>query len=253
MKGWQIFLHSLRQVFNNLEGALRVSAVLYVGQAVLGLALLQTVSPWGDSVNADAMRAMMMAGEFPWASMLVVVLVAVVCNLWIAVGWHRYVLTNERPAFLPVFLGDRIWAYFLRGVLVGLILIPVFIIVGLVVGVLAAAGGPPVAAVAAVLLAVPVWIAGLRMSASLPGIALGAQTGIGQAWAATKEDMGTFVALAVIVAVSSFAISLVGSLAFQAIGLRLVWDFAFGWVQLMVGVSILTTLYGHYIEKRALL
>jgi hypothetical protein len=51
----------------------------------------------------------------------------------------------------------------------------------------------------------------------------------------------------------SFAVALVGTLAFQAIGLGLVWDFVFGWVQLMVGVSILTTLYGHYIEKRPLM
>ena len=210
MKGWQIFMHSLRQVFNNLEGALRVSAVLYVGQAVLGLLLLQTVSPWGESANPDGMRTMMMAGDFPWASLIVVVLVAVICNLWIAVGWHRYVLTNEKPALLPALLGDRMWAYFLRGLMIGLILIPVFIVVGLVVGFLAAAGGPPLAAIAAV-------------------------------------------ALAVILAVLSFAVALVGTLAFQAIGLGLVWDFVFGWVQLMVGVSILTTLYGHYIEKRPLM
>jgi hypothetical protein len=253
MKGWQIFMHSLRQVFNNLEGALRVSAVLYVGQAVLGLLLLQTVSPWGESANPDGMRTMMMAGDFPWVSLIVVVLVAVICNLWIAVGWHRYVLTNEKPALLPALLGDRMWAYFLRGLMIGLILIPVFIVVGLVVGVLAAAGGPPLAAIAAVALAVPVWITGLRMSASLPGVALGVETGIGQAWNATKEDMGAFVALAVILAVLSFAVALVGTLAFQAIGLGLVWDFVFGWVQLMVGVSILTTLYGHYIEKRPLM
>lgn len=249
MKGWQIFLHSLRQVFNNLDGALRVSAALYVAQALIAVVLFQGAVGLGD----EATQTMMLQGNFPWGSFVVVLVVAVICNLWIAVGWHRYVLTNEKPAFLPTFRGDRVWAYFLRGLVIAIILIPVLFLVGLVVGAFAAAGANALAAVAAVVIAVPVWIIGLRMSASLPGIALGVETGIGAAWNATKDDWGTFVSLAVILALLSFGLGLIGSLAFQAIGLGFIWELAFGWVQLMVGVSILTTLYGHYIEKRQLM
>lgn len=253
MKGWQIFLHSLRQVSNNLDGALRVSALLYVVQALVGLVLFRGFSVLGGSGSQQSMRDMMMGGNFPWISMVVFLLVAVVCNLWIAVGWHRYVLTNEKPTLLPTFRGDRIWAYFLRGFVIGLILIPVAFVVGLLVGVVAATGMGPLTAVAAVLFGVPVWIVGLRMSVSLPGVALGSETGIGDAWNATKDDWGTFVALAVILAILSFGLGLIGTLIFGSIGLGILWDFAFGWVQLMVGVSILTTLYGHYIEKRQLM
>jgi len=34
--------------------------------------------------------------------------------------------------------------------------------------------------------------------------------------------------------------------------LALLWTLATGWVIMVVGVSILTTIYGHYVEGRAL-
>jgi hypothetical protein len=48
--------------------------------------------------------------------------------------------------------------------------------------------------------------------------------------------------------VNTFAVNLfAGNFA-----LSLIWQCVFGWISVMVGLSVLTTLYGHYIEKRAL-
>ena len=82
MKGLQIFRHSVRQVTGNLEGALRVSGVLYAVQVVIGLIL-------GFGMMANAQMGPGAMGSFGFGA-LAVLLVAVVTGLWIAVGWHRW-------------------------------------------------------------------------------------------------------------------------------------------------------------------
>ena len=59
---------------------------------------------------------------------------AIVTGLWIAVGWHRFVLLGERASLVPVFRGDRMWAYFLYSLGYGLILILIGAIWGGIVG-----------------------------------------------------------------------------------------------------------------------
>jgi hypothetical protein len=44
---------------------------------------------------------------------------------------------------------------------------------------------------------------------------------------------------------SAFSINLVS-------GIWLLWDVAFYWITTMLGISILTTIYGHVVEGRAL-
>ncbi|MES2433107.1 MAG: hypothetical protein V4586_04705 [Pseudomonadota bacterium] len=258
MKAWQIFTHSVRQVFGNMEAAVRVSGVLYLAQVLVQFAILGSLL----SLSEAERQAMIESGRFPWSGMLIFLLVAVVGSLWIAVGWHRYVLTEERPGIVPPFHGDRILGYFGKGLLIGLILAIPAVIAGAIAGGVAAAfihpssgGGVNIVAItlATYLVLLPIGALLMRLSTMLPGAALRAGVPILSGWEATKGETGTFFALVVIWAVIAGLIQVIGAYAFGSLSiLALVWQVVSEWVILMVGISILTTLYGHYIEKRPL-
>ena len=93
-----------------------------------------------------------------------------------------------------------------------------------------------------------------RLSLSLPAAALGEPMGFGASWGATKGAGGDILVLAILSVVAAVVIDLPPAFIFPNLTiLAVAWQFATGWVILMVGVSILTTLYGHYVERRPLL
>jgi hypothetical protein len=253
MKGWNIFVHSVRLVFTNLTAALKISAVFYIAQIVLGLMLGLSVYE-GDA----AMQAQMTAGDFPWLWFVLLLVFALVTNLWIAVAWHRYILTGEQPGIIPPFHGDRILGYFGKGILIGLILILPAMLAVFVGGAVAfplIGGSMENILVPAIMLVVllPIWVAGLRLGTALPGVALRAGERLGSGWEATKGHAGTLIVVAICTLVATLVLELIG-VGLAGLGEMpvMVWSLVTAWVTTMVGVSILTTLYGHYIEKREL-
>jgi hypothetical protein len=78
----RIFLHSLRQVFGNLGGALQVSGILMIAQ----FAVILTIGP-PVATDEAGLRQMMMQGQ----SGRIVLFGLVSTFLWlrIVVGWHR--------------------------------------------------------------------------------------------------------------------------------------------------------------------
>lgn len=250
MSGLRIFTHSLRQVTGNLEGAIRVSLLPYAIQIGISLLLL-------GHVEALAMAPEDMGGGIPLV-ILPVILVVLITALWIAVAWHRYVLRNERPAgLLPAFLPDRIGAYFLRSLGIGLIVIAAAFVIGLVVSLVAGMLVPP-SVVAGLLMGllvyVPVVVIALRLSAALPGSALGDDSDFMAGWRATEGKSGDLIGLAVITVALNLALGLIGTYVFSGLPILAIgWDAIVGWFVMMVGISILTTLYGHYVEGRPLL
>lgn len=246
MKGWQIFVHSVRQVFGNLNAALRVSGVLF---------LVQIVASFGiGTVFLGRMEHGMGAGY--GFSVALIMLVSIVMSLWIAVGWHRYVLRVELPGLVPAWHGGRMLAYFGVSLLIGLTLLPFAIVFALIGAGFSAVVGPNVdlftAAVGMFLVLLPAFIVSLRLSAILPGVALGQELAFSAGWKATKGETPTFAVLTVVVIVAALVIQIPARLFGEFSLLGFIWSIGASWVQLMVGVSLLTTLYGHYIEKRPL-
>ena len=184
-------------------------------------------------------------------------LVAVVTGLWIAVGWHRFVLLGEAPGIVPVFRGDRIWAYFLRSLGYGIILVVAAVLCGGIVvyvlrWVLMFSWGMALNAMA-VLVYPPLLVIAFRLTTGLPGAALGADAPFLAGWNATAGKTGDFIGLALVIVVIIVVLELIGFLVISRIMvLSLIWSFLIGWLRMILGVSILTTLYGHYIEKREL-
>ncbi|MDP3197438.1 hypothetical protein [Tabrizicola sp.] len=251
----RIFLHSIRQVFGNLSGALQVSGVLMLVQFAVLLTL-------GRSMPTDeaGMRQMMMQGDMPWGRIVLGALVSTVLWLWIVVGWHRYILLGERPKLVPAFRFDRMLGYFGKSLLIGLIILPLALILGFIGGGIASGlvhgGGNviPALVVMGLFVYVPLAVVGMRLGTMLPGAALEPGVPVFSGWEATRGV--TLTILGVVVLSVGFALVL------EFIGMRvfgdpmsipsLIYELVKQWVIALVGASILTTLYGHYVEKRPL-
>ncbi len=251
MKGMQIFTHSLRQVTGNLPAALKISGLLYGVQLLVGLLL----TGLGASATMNGGPGMGFG-----VGAIISLIVLVITGLWIAVAWHRYVLLVEEPTnFLPEMKPEPMKAYFLRGLLFGVILVIAGAVLGAVVGGifggLAMRLGPVFfMLIMALLVQIPIFVIFFRLAAALPGAAIGVDHPITAGWDATKDEWVPMLQLALIVGVCVWVINVIGLFAFGSIAiLSFLWQAVTGWLVMMVGVSILTTLYGHYIQKRPLL
>ena len=257
MKGLDIFLHSLKQVLGNLSGAIQVSAIPYAIQFVAAFVLTRpdkTASMAGDPMA-------MMQNQPSIVAVLLSLLVTIATSVWIAVAWHRFVLKNEVPSgFVPPIHADRMLGYFLRALGIGLICIVLFLLLGFVAGLIGGAiayatGSILVTSIfVAVIVYFPIFVVTYRLSTSLPAPAVADGAGPFMAgWEATKGDTGTFIVLSVISAAILFANGFLSLYVFGgSMVLFLIWTLVFNWLATMVGLSILTTLYSHYVEKREL-
>ncbi len=257
MKGLSILLHAIGMVTSNLNAALRISAVLMGVQFVLAILLgVQFLYTGADTTN------MIMSGAYPYGSAGLMVIIQAVSALWIAVAWHRFVLREEEPgAALPVFNSAAILSYLWAGIIFVLVLIVVAIPFGILAGMLAAPlmASPTTgsATVSGLILFLVLWLPvtyiSYRLSPILPSAALQERMPLKEAWYATGASGAAFVVLAVASVLAAWVINLpVMLLAQISTFLAFVWAFAAQWAVLLVGVSVLTTIYGHYVEKRAL-
>ena len=93
-----------------------------------------------------------------------------------------------------------------------------------------------------------------RIALALPAIAVGKPITMGQAWEASKGMSGTIFGVALLLmAINGVATIFTGQIAMVFGPLAFLIDLAVQWTILMLGVSILTTFYGHLIEKRPLI
>ncbi|WP_353473493.1 hypothetical protein PVT71_05460 [Salipiger sp. H15] len=244
MKGWRIFLHSLRMVIDNIGTALRVSLVLYLVQVASQIATYLHPTETGP----DGMPASPLVIGVP---ALVLAVLAVLASLWIAVAWHRFVLTGEEPrGWLPRWHGGEILGYFGRSILIAFA-----IFVSLVVAAI------PVALIGAAIPALgPVLVFGLvglggylffRLGLILPAAAVGERLRLKEAWSATRDDDGAVVTLALVVIAGSLLVELPALIDDSAGSIvNLVYGLVINWFATMIGISVLTSLYGHFIERR---
>ncbi|NDW32060.1 hypothetical protein [Salipiger sp. PrR007] len=242
MKGWRIFVHSLRMVVDNIGTALRVSLVLYLVQAASQIATYlhaDDAGPDGLPVQVIGLPA------------LALVVLAVLASLWIAVAWHRFVLTGEEPrGWLPRWHGGEILGYFGRSILIALVIFLGMMISAIPVALIGAA----VPGLAPVLVFGLVGLGGylfFRLGLILPASAVGEKLTLKQAWRATAEDDGAVVTLAMLVIGGSLLVELPALIDNSAGSIvNLVYGLVINWFATMIGISVLTSLYGHFVEKR---
>lgn len=244
MKGYQIFLHSVKQVLGNFGPAIRISGILFLVQMIVMFAV-------GRSGVAEAIHGAQTMEPRHAGLTFLMFLVTLVSSLWIAVAWHRYILRVEEPqSILPAFHGQRLLAYLGYSLLIGLIMIIPAILLSMVAGMLATAGGMIGVLLGLLVMLVPIFLLTLRLCAALPAAALGEPLGLRGAWDATQGATVDFLVLAIIAGVASFILDL--PMMVLGMPLAMGWGVISAWLKTMVGASILTTIYGHYVERRPL-
>lgn len=240
--GISLFVHSVRLVLGDWRNALRISGLLYLIYAIPAL-ILALLFPT------------------PASSGFVVVIsaiLAIVAFVWIAVAWHRYVLLDEMPSGnLPAFDGRRMLSYGGYSLLLGVIAVVLSLVVSTIVGFIAIPLLSYVGVFITGLLALAaVLIVSYRLAPILPAIAIDKPITLAQTWEATKNANRPIIILAIVSAVAALVIDIPAVVLALAgpIGafLGMLWMLVTGWVKMILGVSIVTTLYGHYIEGRAI-
>lgn len=246
MLGFKIFAHAVRMVLNNWQDALRIGLVPVV--LTLGAVAL-VLSALGVPVRVGLVTSdVPMDGRFGTAIFLSSV-IWFIGIIWIFVNWHRYILLSEYPkGWMPPLRGDRIWAYFWKSFQIGLIAmlasIPAIFI--------AAAFGGLGIYVSLVWFAF-VMYAVFRISPVMPAVAVGQPLAFGEAWRATAPGASALVLVIILLMVMDFVMNVLGNAVMGvSVGLGLPIVIICSAATSLIGVSVLTTLYGHYIEKRVL-
>ena len=257
MQGWKIFTHSVRMVIGNLGPALRISGLLYFAYMVVNAYFILN---FGEAILV--LQHNMAKGYMPATlprglvfSLFLNMFVGLLSSLWISVLWHRYVLLEESPAtIIPPLNGPRLVSYFGKTVQLALMLIVFGVVIGMIVGM---ATGLLIGAAAAYF--VPLFVLGIllflsyRLGLVLPAAALNEPMAFTASWEKTKPAAGAIAQLAAIAVIFAVVIQIPSNMNPDPNSIvNLVYSYVMGWIAMMVGVSVLTTLYGIYAQGREL-
>ncbi len=191
-----------------------------------------------------------------------------VSSVWIAVGWHRYILLDERPiALWPRWNGVRLLSYLWRAVLIGLLLNLISILLGNLASFftsLASAydlsllsmnlpsGFPSFAWTIFLAVQSFIW---LRIGLVLPAAAVGKNVRFREAWQASQNRVTLLLLLVASILLFDAVRNSLFFLMHQELHsyyITKVGSFILTSLSVMIQISILTTLYGHLIEGREL-
>lgn len=261
--GGKIVEHSFRLLFRNLGDALKISVGPYLIAIVLSaIVLLATAVPLETALLAlrEGGQHQVPGGPLALLGFLIVFLIVLFVSGWVAVSWHRYVLREEYPGILPSLADKPIWAYVGRNLVLSLVLILIAIPLGFVLGLAVfpvasglSSDGAMIASVGLVLVLATIlfWMY-LRWGLVLPAIAVGRPMTMSDSWNATKPLSGAiFIAILILVALN-LVVSLVVGLVLGDNIVSAIISLVIDWISLMIGISILTTLYGHIVEGRTI-
>jgi len=257
MQGWNIFTHSVRMVFGNLGPALRISGLLYLAYIAVNVYFQLTYA-----ADLAALQRNMAMGHMPMAlpsgllgMMALNFIVALLTSLWIAVLWHRYVLLTENPdTVIPPLLARAIGAYLGKTIQLALMLAIVGLALGMLLGVAIGSllGSAAASIIPLLLLGVLLYLS-YRLGLVMPAVAINKPLAFKTSWEKTAAASGAIAQLAVIAVVFAIIIQIPSNMNPNATSIvNLVYTYVVGWMAMMVGVSVLTTLYGVYIEGREL-
>jgi hypothetical protein len=247
--------HALNSVRNNIAFAFRISWPWYAVIALVNL-VSTVIGEYVSGGNVEAYDDRL----FPLY--LVVGLINILGFASIAVNWHRYILLDEIPRSSDLFrLDDKTLRYFGNVLLITLTMIVVGIVIVLPIAVLAGFAQTPSIVIIGFLISLPVMmILFYRFSVKLPAIALGRRDFLFRdAWSATRGNslsiflVALFQVLAgigIFLALSLLVLGLVTVDEMLAVVLITVIQLAVGWVFAIFGITILTSLYGFFVENR---
>jgi hypothetical protein len=253
--------HALKSTWHNLPFAFRMSwpwLVLLIPFNLYFTTGLPELDPSTTDPVKQAAMVKAVLGFYATAAVSMVVYAS------IGVTWHRYILQDEQPQGLKTLrLDGTVWRYVGNTLLVALLAVFSILPLAIIFSVLLQVISAPVQALMpfyialAILIALPVTY---RFSLKLPAIAVGNKSfRFGDAWNVTRGSMPQLILLGGIVFLGLSVAGLVLGLAEQgvqaALGASGVFVFnilsqIISWVVAIFTITMLTSLYGFFVEKR---
>jgi hypothetical protein len=179
--------------------------------------------------------------------------IAGACALWFIVNWHRFILLEEYPqGWIPKFRGDRVLSYLGYSLLLVIVMLCGLVPVLIVQLVVLQSGNFEILAAVMVGMMFIISILFTRLSLILPAAAINKPLKISEAFSATRGSLGPIVVVTLLMFMASFTVSFVASL-FAVTSTQLLVELVVLPLHVFLAVlqvSILTTLYGHYVEGR---
>jgi hypothetical protein len=259
--------HAFRSTTDNIGFAFHVSwpwllMLLPLNVATNLYIVLNNIQPRGGAEPDIAALGRFFTASAPLA------IASIIAYASIAVNWHRYVLLDEIPqGWNRLRIDSLMWRYIGNFILILLVIMAatagaafVVTLAGLVVGSIVGEKTTTILLAPVVLvLYVYAILATYRLSVKLPSVALGrVDFSMKDAWRATGGNMWRllgvvclFVAAMLVVGVSMFAITFVFE-KFGTVGLSvsIAIQVMVNWVATIFGVTLLTSLYGYFVEGR---
>ena len=248
--------HALSSVRNNLAYAFRISWPWYaiMTPIVVVLMLLLNYVTAGNPEASPGTSALIN---------LVRGLITMLAFASVAVNWHRYILLDEVPSGSEVLrLDDKTWRYFGNALLLFLIILVTGIVIGFPAGFIGALFGSPeaVTIIVALIVAPVAGVMALRLGTKFPAIALGRPDfSMRDAWSATKgNNWPIFLVVLFEVVAIALSFGLLMLVAYIAGMISLTLSFiivialgiAFNWIITIFSITVLTSLYGFFVEGR---
>ncbi|MFV1529341.1 MULTISPECIES: hypothetical protein [unclassified Phaeobacter] len=249
MIGWTLFLHSVSMVQRNVPQLMRI--FLVPSLIAMGIAYLAIGGLLGDiGLQARGFDRNMFLSVL-WRIVGLWLVIGLI-GTWTVVAWHRYILLEEHPrGWLPALHKAEMGNYILG-------LIKLFFIGMLFFSVLALIGPALIQSLGMLglylLLAAGALIAifMFRFALVLPAAALGKPIGVSESLALTTGAFGTLFVLGLCLFGLQLVAELILFLVADAVLIAMVLEIAFSVVLAILNISALTTLYGYYVEKRAI-
>lgn len=257
MTAFSILRHAVEMIFRDRQNSLRLFVPLWVVTAGMPFFMINAfgVSMWGEtSLPADASQVL---------PILLGLLSQAVLTAGIVIAWHRFVLLDEVPgpvwprvslAILGIYVLKGAGLFFLLMLLLLLVSIPAFMLGGsasAIIAVLLMIGVPAMLALSVLY---------FRWSLILPAAAVGRTLTMRQAREVTEGQGMLLLFLILLYFVFSFAVGLafgavqgmLGAFGTVPVPLALALDGGMNAFLVLVWASILTTLYGVFVEGREL-
>ncbi|MBO6918224.1 MAG: hypothetical protein JJ858_07330 [Rhizobiaceae bacterium] len=255
-----LFLKAITQIFSNWKMAIRVSLPLAVVLAFImatGSSIFQDFDPTNLQIFSIQNTAIILLSS--------VIFWVFSCST--AVAWHRYILLGEQPhGFVIVGKRDRILPYLigtlivtLFSILVALILTFGFGILGSIfVGVLPSEIGLVLSLLVSLIGGAIFYTFILALSVSLPGIAMDNPLGIQGAIDATVPYYSKIFVVMLLIQACNVVLGVIPSVLIAGQSsitdisfiLITIVNVIFYWFSAMLGIGILTVIYGFAVEGR---
>ncbi len=252
MKPWALFSHSVGMLARNFGDMLRVFLVPTLLIVALFATFLKMTGVW-ETLQWGVVTPMPENSGLSGPLFLVSVL-SLLIGMWSVVAWHRFVLLEEMPqGWLPRLEGSRVMAYFGRSLQIALVLIcmmiPVMLVALLVTTILSGAGPAALQWISLPIAIFTTYLI-LRLSVILPAAALGAGMGLRDAWNSTSNAFGDLLGLAAILVAAQYAAQFIATALSASPSLAAGVSILISAALALLNISLLTTLYGHYVEGR---